>query len=69
MIAYPNRERQLLLSFAVKAFNDTLGPDGLVPSALVFGEFPSPIVTSETRHPRATIESRAEIANMAQKEM
>ena len=68
-IAYPNRERQLLLSFAVKALNDTLGPDGLVPSALVFGEFPSPIVTSETRHTRSTIESRAGIASMARKEM
>ena len=26
---------------AVKAINDTLGPEGIVPSSLVFGEYPS----------------------------
>lgn len=68
-IAYPDRDRQLLLSMSVKAINDTLGPDGLVPSALVFGEFPSAFTTSETPHPRATLESRAAVANLARREM
>ena len=53
----------------MKAINDTLGPDGLVPSALVFGEFPSAFTTSETPHPRTTLESRAAVANMARREM
>ena len=35
-IAYTDKARKTLLSFAVKALNDTLRPDGLVPSALVF---------------------------------
>ena len=68
-IGYADQERKLLLSFAVKALNDTLGLDGLVPSALVFGEFPSPLTTSEIRHPRSMLESRAEIANKARREM
>lgn len=44
-IAYPDKGRALLLSFAAKGLNATLGPDGLVPSALVFGEFPIPVTT------------------------
>ena len=68
-IAYPDKEREPLLCFAVKALNDTLEPDGIVPSALVFGEFPSPYTVSATRHLRALLESRAEVANMARREM
>ena len=30
-------QRQLLLALVVKSMNDTLGPEGIVPSALVFG--------------------------------
>ena len=32
-------QRQVLLALAVKAMNDTLGPEDLVPSSLVFNEF------------------------------
>ena len=39
-IDYPNMQRQMLLALATKAINDTLGPEGIVPSSLVFGEFP-----------------------------
>ena len=31
-----------VLQLAVKAFNDTIGPEGLCPTLLVFGAFPSP---------------------------
>ena len=36
----PNIPRYLALQMAVKAINDTAGPDGLVPTLLVFGCYP-----------------------------
>lgn len=39
--AHPKADPTLALAVSVKALNDTLGPEGYVPSALVFGEFPS----------------------------
>lgn len=38
---YPDLSDHLKLWFAVKVFNDTAGPKGLVPSLLVFGTIPS----------------------------
>ena len=38
---YGKVQRQVLLALAVKAMNDTLGPEGMIPSALVSGEFSS----------------------------
>ena len=38
---HPNLKKDILLAIAIKAINDTLGPEGIVLSALVFGEFPS----------------------------
>ena len=62
-------EPRQALALAVKAMSDTLGPEGLVPSALVFGEF-SPVFTrSEMRHARATLESRAALVALAREEM
>ena len=40
-IDHPKLNKDFLLSLAVEACNDTLGPEGVEPSALVFGEFPS----------------------------
>eukprot|EP00171_Calliarthron_tuberculosum_P023357 IDg23357t1 len=40
-IGHPKAPKKLLLQLSVKSMNDTLGPEGLVPSALVFGEYPS----------------------------
>lgn len=55
---------------ALKALNDTLCPEGLVPSGIVFGEFPSTLIyTDGTAYPRASLESRAHIATAARKEM
>lgn len=49
--------------------NDTLGPDGPVPSGLVFVECPYVYTRSENSDPHHTLESRAEVANMSGKEM
>lgn len=37
---HPSLKKELLLKIAVKAMNDTIGEDGLVPSLLVFGIVP-----------------------------
>ncbi len=43
---YPPADRELVLQFSVKAMNDTVGPEGLLPSALVFGELPKIVTLS-----------------------
>ena len=66
---FPNTPQRIILSVAVKAMNDTLGPEGLVPSALVFGEYPEVNTISEPRTERMSLEARAELARAARKEM
>eukprot|EP00171_Calliarthron_tuberculosum_P006182 IDg6182t1 len=39
--------------------NDTLGPDGLVPSSLVFDEYPKVYTPSEIPTERITVQQRA----------
>lgn len=68
-LAYPGMSDSTRLAMALKAMNDTLGPEGLVPSALVFGEYPSLRVFGETPQPRATLEARAILAKEDRKEM
>ena len=46
-----------------------LGPEGCVPSTLVFGEYPAPIVSGVKRARKVTIEDRSKIAETARKEM
>ena len=36
----PNAAKHLALQMAVKAVNDTAGPNGIVPTLLVFGTYP-----------------------------
>ena len=57
-IAHPNISSELALSMSVKAMNGTLKPEGIVPSALVSGDFPSVRTRSEPKVPRATLEER-----------
>ena len=64
-----NMQPTLLLQMSVKAMNDTLGPDGIVPSALVFGEFPSLRTFEGPRENRPTLVERARIATQARKIM
>jgi len=68
-IDQPNADRDLALHAAVKAMNDTLGPEGLVPSALVFGDYPKVTTRSENPSLKAELRSRAQMATVARKEM
>jgi hypothetical protein len=52
----PRTSREARLQTAVKAVNDTAGPDGLVPTLLVFGAFPR---MSREDRPTATNTRRA----------
>lgn len=58
-------EQEYALAAAVKEMNDTLGPEGLVPSALVFGGFPQIRTVSKQSVKRANLASRAKIATAA----
>ena len=40
-VEFPQMNKHLLLSMVVKAGNDTLGPDEIISSVLVFGQFPT----------------------------
>ena len=66
---YPKQDKNLLLQCAVKSMNDTLGPEGIVPSVLVFGEYPQAYSKSETRPNRPTSIERSKIAHTARMEM
>ncbi len=63
---YPAADPKYLLSIAVKAMNDTIGENGLVPSRLVFGIIPRfPILNSDLPNQK----ERLAIIQMAQAEM
>ncbi len=49
--------------------NDTLGPDGIVPTSLVYGEYPAAYTRSEIPDKRPTLEARSEVENSARREM
>jgi len=66
---HPSMQRQVLLAVAVKAMNDTLGPEGVVPSALVFGEFPSLRTFEGPVIPRPSLAERALAAQEARRYM
>ena len=68
-IAHPNAKKDVVLACAAKAMNDSLGPEGLVPSALVFGEFPRVRTPSEPTSERPTLSQRSQIAQQARREM
>ncbi len=65
----PQADPDLELRLSVKAMIDTLGPERLVPSALVFYEFPKVTTCSETPHARLTLADRFKIAHAARTEM
>ena len=69
VVEHPNSDKTLALLLAVKSMNDTLGPEGLVPSALMFGEYPQAYAKSEIKGERFTLSGRAELATTARKEM
>jgi len=61
----PNERKELLLQLAVKANNDTVGPEGLTPSLLVFGSIPKParhtLAPTSLERARAIDDARKEV--------
>jgi len=39
-IKLPNTPKELILQIAIKAVNDLVGPNGIMPTLLVFGAYP-----------------------------
>ena len=68
-LGYPLVDPSLLLSMSDFAMNNTLGPEGVVPSVLVFGEFPSLRMIHEPPTPKSAVFDRARVANAARKEI
>ena len=54
--------KKTLLQIAVKAVNDTTGPDGIVPTLLVFGAYPR---MTDLSPPSLTIAARAKALKKA----
>lgn len=69
MMDHRTSDPHTVLALSVKAMNDTLGPEGLVPYPLVFGEFPKVHTKSETPNERAVLASRAKLAHVARTKM
>lgn len=62
----PTAAPEQILSMAVKAINDTAGPNGLVPTLLVFGAYPR---ISGNSLPAPSITARSEAVRAAMKEI
>ncbi|KAK6211233.1 hypothetical protein QIS74_10497 [Colletotrichum tabaci] len=62
----PNTDPELALQMAVKAINDTAGPNGIIPTLLVFGSYPR--ITDESP-PSPEITRRAEAVRKATNEI
>ena len=62
---HPGVENELVLSMAVKALNDTAGPEGLVPTFLVFGVLPR---TLEKLHELPDQKERLRVMDTAKQE-
>jgi hypothetical protein len=58
--------RDILLQMAVKAVNDTAGPDGLIPTLLVYGAYPRMV---DTDPPAPSIAQRAAAIRKAMQEV
>jgi hypothetical protein len=62
----PDLDRDAALQMAFKAINDTAGPDGIVPTLLVFGAYPRLV---ESDAPSQTVSHRATILKKAMEEV
>ena len=69
MVDHPTADPETSLALSVKAVNDTLGPEGLLHSAIVFREFRKVYTKSETPDERAVLASRAKLAHNARAQM
>ena len=61
-----NTSPEIILQMAVKAVNDSAGPDGIVPTLLVFGAYPRMV---EDSAPSPSVTQRAEAIRKAVKEV
>ncbi|KAJ5379608.1 hypothetical protein N7509_012727 [Penicillium cosmopolitanum] len=61
-----NIDREMILQMAVKAINDSAGPDGIIPTLLVFGAYPR---MTEMDPPSPSVVKRAEAIRAATKEV
>ena len=66
---YPSLNRELALRISVKAINDTMGPEGLVPSLLVFGCLPrfsatDSNISDQKKRMQALKEARKEMSSI-----
>jgi hypothetical protein len=59
-------DKEIMLQMAVKAINDSAGPDGIVPTLLVFGAYPR---LTEIDPPSPSVTKRAEAIRAATKEV
>ncbi len=62
----PSTNKDALLQMAVKAINDSAGPDGIVPTLLVFGAYPR---LTKDSPPSPSVTERAEAIYKAMKEV
>lgn len=69
MIEHPQTDTRFALAASVNAIGDALGPESLVPSALVIAEFPNAYFPSEVPGELPTPERRAQTATSARKKM
>jgi hypothetical protein len=58
--------KEIMLQMAVKAINDSAGPDGIVPTLLVFGAYPR---LTKIDPPSPSVTKRAEAIRAATKEV
>ena len=61
-IDYPYMKRQMLLALSTSAINDAIGPEGIVPSSLMFREFQSLRSQFGLIFPRPTLAERTQAA-------
>lgn len=68
-IDYPIVNKDILLQLAAKAMNDTLGPEGLLPSSLFFCELTRVCTRFEIPKSRESLGERAKMVHTARIEM
>lgn len=66
---FPNAGDTKSIAMSVKAMNYSPGPEGCVPSSLVFGIYPSPNIFGRSMNPKVTLEVLARLAEAVRKEM
>ena len=65
-VEMPDIDKDMALQMAFKAINDTAGPDGLVPTLLVFGAYPRMV---ESDAPSPSVTQRANVIKKAMAEV